>query len=171
MWSLLLKVVKLKSSLLNRFLPKQKLECQVSETVPDAVKDPTIKRSDTVDPMTFTMILSWLRRYWWVLLILAAVIYILVLRASCSHKDAEIKKLNATIVQKDGEIASFKLSIKNQNVAVEQLMHKGEELTLKRDAAVQRINELTPKTQEKLRAIYSSKTASVKQLLLDAVND
>lgn len=122
-----------------------------------------------MDPIS--ILLAILKRYWWVLVILALVVYVSILRNSIELKDKAIEKQQVDIAVLQNKILDFKSSIATQNKAIDELTQKGKEQASRLESAIAKVNAMKPATQVIIREIYSDKTKDIEQLLLNAVND
>lgn len=123
----------------------------------------------SMDPIS--ILLAILKRYWWVLVILALVVYVSILRNSIELKDKAIEKQQVDIAVLQNKILDFKSSIATQNKAIDELTQKGKEQASRLESAIAKVNAMKPATQVIIREIYSDKTKDIEQLLLNAVND
>ena len=124
-----------------------------------------------MDPITWVTALNVLRKYWWVLVLIAVAVYIMILRGEVSSRDKIIEQQKQTIAIKESEIKDSKIKIDTQNKAVEDMAQKGKEQTSKLNDAITRVNAMKPATQVIIREIYTDKSKDANQLLLNALND
>lgn len=124
-----------------------------------------------MEPITLTMVLQVIKRYWWVVFLVISIVYVLVLRSNIAAKDADIKLKEKTIIELNAEIKSFKAKLEIQNKAIEDLSQKGKEQALRLEVAIAKVNSMKPATQVIIREIYKDNAKDIEQLLLNAVSD
>ena len=124
-----------------------------------------------MDPITWVTALNVIKKYWWVLLIIAFIIYVMILRSGIKSRDEVISQQKQTIALKDAEIKDFKIKLEAQNKAIDELVQKGKEQATRLEAAIKRVNDMKPATQVIIREIYTDSAKDSNQLLLNAIND
>lgn len=124
-----------------------------------------------MDPITWATALQVLRKYWWVLVLIAVAIYIWTLRSGITARDEIIDGLKQTIVLKDSELKDIKGKVDTQNKAIDELAKKGKEQADKLNEAIAKVNAMKPATQVIIREIYTDKSKDVNELLLHALDD
>jgi len=124
-----------------------------------------------MDPITWATVLGVIKRYWWVVILVALSVYILILRSDIKSKDNTIEDLLIANTALHVELNNFKIKLDVQNKAIEELNQKGKEQALRLEMAITKVNAMKPATQVIIREIYSDKTKDIDQLLLNAITD
>lgn len=124
-----------------------------------------------MDPITWVTVLNLVKKYWWVLPVITAVVYILFLRADLTSKEKTIEQQKQTLTLKEAELSDLKHKITVQNAAVDEMSRRGKEQLETLDAAIAKVNTLRPSTQETIREIYRNRTQDIRGLLFNAARD